>query len=52
MKEGTLYYASGKPAYEGQWVNDKFEGKGTLYNEEPQVLYGEFDFRDFDKTKE
>jgi hypothetical protein len=23
---GTLYYSNGKPAYEGQWFNDKFEG--------------------------
>ncbi|CAD8064056.1 unnamed protein product [Paramecium sonneborni] len=47
--QGTLYYASGKPAYEGQWLNDKFQGNGTLYNEEPQMLYGEFDYGDFDK---
>ena len=32
---GTLYYASAKPAYEGQWIDDKFEGEGTLYNEFP-----------------
>ncbi|CAD8149752.1 unnamed protein product [Paramecium pentaurelia] len=49
---GTLFYASGKPAYEGQWVNDKFQGKGTLYNEEPQMLYSEFDYRDFDQVGE
>ncbi|CAD8063264.1 unnamed protein product [Paramecium sonneborni] len=49
---GTLFYASGKPAYEGQWVNDKFEGKGTLYNEEPQSLFTEFDYRDFDQVGE
>ncbi|CAD8067168.1 unnamed protein product [Paramecium sonneborni] len=49
---GTLFYASGKPAYEGQWVNDKFEGKGTLYNEEPQSLFSEFDYRDFDQVGE
>lgn len=46
--KGTLFYASGKPAYEGQWVNDKFQGKGTLYNEEPQMLFSDFDFGDFD----
>lgn len=33
--KGTLYYASGKPAYQGQWVDDKFEGEGVLYNEYP-----------------
>ncbi|CAK73287.1 unnamed protein product (macronuclear) [Paramecium tetraurelia] len=45
----TLFYASGKPAYEGEWLNDKFQGSGTLYNEEPQALYGDFDYGDFDR---
>ncbi|CAD8152519.1 unnamed protein product [Paramecium pentaurelia] len=49
---GTLFYASGKPAYEGQWVNDKFQGKGTLYNEEPQMLFSDFDYGDFDQVGE
>ncbi|CAD8155399.1 unnamed protein product [Paramecium octaurelia] len=49
---GTLFYASGKPAYEGQWFHDKFQGKGTLYNEEPQRLFGEFDYGDFDQVGE
>ena len=29
---GSLYYDSGKPAYEGEWKNDQFHGKGKLYN--------------------
>ena len=36
---GTLYYYSGKPAYVGDWVDDRFEGIGVLYNEEPAKLY-------------
>ena len=27
--KGVLYYASGKPAYDGEWVNDKFDGYGN-----------------------
>ncbi|CAK75462.1 unnamed protein product (macronuclear) [Paramecium tetraurelia] len=50
--KGTLFYASGKPAYEGEWFNDKFQGKGTLYNEEPQMLFGQFDYGDFDQVGE
>lgn len=33
-------------------MNDKFEGKGTLYNEEPHILNGEYDYKDFDKIGE
>jgi hypothetical protein len=36
--KGVLMYASGKVAYDGDWVNDKFEGFGVLYNEVPAVL--------------
>ena len=32
---GVLSYASGKPAYDGDWIEDKFEGFGVLYNENP-----------------
>ena len=49
---GTLYYASAKPAYEGQWIDDKFEGEGTLYNEFPQALVGQFDCRDMEEVGE
>ena len=49
---GILYYASGNPAYDGQWVEDKFEGQGTLYNENPEMIYGEFNPEDFDTVAE
>ena len=32
--EGSLYYPSGKLAYEGQWKADKLDGYGVLYNED------------------
>ena len=30
---GILYYASGRKAYEGNWVDDKFNGKGKVFND-------------------
>lgn len=35
---GSLYYQSGKLAYEGEWMDDQFSGKGILYNEYPEQL--------------
>lgn len=32
---GTLYYQNNTKAYEGFWVNDQFQGKGKLFNENP-----------------
>jgi hypothetical protein len=29
---GKLYYQSDKLAYEGEWLNDQFHGRGKLYN--------------------
>jgi hypothetical protein len=45
---GRLYYVSGTVAYEGEWREDKFCGKGTVYNELPiatrdPVIYNDFD---------
>mmetsp|Transcript_14778 Transcript_14778/g.1336 ORF Transcript_14778/g.1336 Transcript_14778/m.1336 type:complete len:82 (+) Transcript_14778:308-553(+) len=50
--KGVLYYGSGKPAYDGEWVEDKFEGFGILFNENPATLEGPFDYRDFDLVDE
>jgi len=33
--QGTLFYSSEKIAYEGEWFEDKFNGKATLYNDNP-----------------
>ncbi len=32
---GKLYYPNEKLAYEGEWKNNAFNGKGTVYNEDP-----------------
>lgn len=47
--KGVLYYASGKPAYDGDWFEDKFEGRGILYNENPIDLDHSFNYNDFDE---
>ena len=49
---GSLYYDSGKPAYEGEWKNDQFFGKGKLYNEVPKPLFEMFDYCNFDEIDE
>lgn len=33
--EGCLFYGPNRPAYVGNWKNNAFNGKGTLYNEHP-----------------
>jgi len=35
---GVLYYPNGKPAYEGEWRNNQFEGRGTMYNQKPAMI--------------
>eukprot|EP01017_Pseudomicrothorax_dubius_P048293 TRINITY_DN8765_c0_g2_i3.p1 TRINITY_DN8765_c0_g2~~TRINITY_DN8765_c0_g2_i3.p1 ORF type:complete len:177 (-),score=48.14 TRINITY_DN8765_c0_g2_i3:162-653(-) len=45
---GKLLYISGKLAYEGQWKDDKFWGKGTVYNDLPAGLPTSFRYEDFD----
>ena len=47
--KGKLYYESGKLAYQGQWSNDTFTGKGVLYNDSPQIFRNLFDFVNFDE---
>jgi hypothetical protein len=50
--KGILYYASGTPAYDGEWFEDKFEGFGVLYNENPEDFNEPFDYNDFDLVEE
>ena len=47
--EGTLYYRNGKKAYEGMWQDDRFCGKGTVFNENPIRVKGKFNYADFDQ---
>jgi len=49
---GTLYYPSDALAYVGQWKDDKFNGKGTVFNEQPLPIDGNFDFTNFDNLGE
>jgi hypothetical protein len=49
---GTLYYQSDRIAYEGNWLADKFQGFGKLYNEFPAPLDEGFDCTDFDAIDE
>ena len=46
---GTLYYNEGSIAYQGNWVNDEFQGKGILYNDSIENIKGSFDYTDFRK---
>jgi hypothetical protein len=50
--KGKLYYQSGKLAYEGDWVNDQFEGYGKLYNEYPEVVQEPLNFKNLDEIEE
>eukprot|EP01017_Pseudomicrothorax_dubius_P015173 TRINITY_DN1759_c0_g1_i4.p1 TRINITY_DN1759_c0_g1~~TRINITY_DN1759_c0_g1_i4.p1 ORF type:complete len:227 (+),score=58.37 TRINITY_DN1759_c0_g1_i4:103-783(+) len=45
---GKLYYVSGKLAYEGEWREDKFCGKGVVYNEVPVPMNAPFRYENFD----
>lgn len=44
---GTLYYPEGNIAYQGYWKNDEFSGNGTIYNDNPQIIKGNFDYTNF-----
>jgi hypothetical protein len=48
---GVLRNCDFKVVYRGDWLNDIYDGNGTLYNEEPTALKGRFDYRDFSKVK-
>ncbi len=49
---GKLYYPNAKLAYEGEWKNNAFNGKGKVYNEEPMAFADSFDFRNFDHLQD
>ena len=35
---GTLYFSNNKTAYDGHWRQDRFYGRGTLYNDKSEQL--------------
>ena len=43
---GKLFYSNGTLAYEGQWKNNEFHGKGKVYSLEPSEITQPFDFKD------
>lgn len=47
---GRLYYQSGKLAYEGNWLEDTFNGLGVLYNENAHKLDHPFDYTSFERV--
>lgn len=47
--KGSLYYGHNRPAYVGDWQNNKFNGVGTLYNEYPVMMESGFNYTDFNK---
>lgn len=36
--KGVLSYAGGKPTYDGDWIDDLFDGFGIFFNENPELL--------------
>lgn len=50
--KGILYYNKDFPAYDGEWCDDQFHGYGILYNENPQQLDYEYDFRDMNEVED
>ncbi len=46
---GTLFYPEGKIAYQGRWLKDEFHGKGVIYNDNPEIIDGKFDYTNFKK---
>ena len=50
--KGVLYYPNNEIAYDGEWRNDQLEGRGTLYNEEVQLLSGQYDYKDWDDVED
>ena len=48
---GKLTYSNGCTAYEGQWLDDEFHGRGILFNADPTDFTGLFDYRDFNNSE-
>ena len=46
---GVLYYPNGVKAYEGEWFEDKFNGKGVVYNESSVHLEEPFNYKNFEE---
>ena len=33
--------------YQGNWLDDKYHGSGKLFNEDPEILFNGFNYKDF-----
>jgi hypothetical protein len=49
---GRLYYDTRKLAFEGQWYQDEFHGRGKVCNDQPdQIGPGGFDYRNMNESE-
>jgi hypothetical protein len=47
---GVLFFPDGRVKYSGNWLNGKFHGFGTLYNQKPTSLAGAVDYSDLNNV--
>jgi hypothetical protein len=47
--KGTLEYADGRIAYQGDWNCDNLHGKGILYNQSPNFASTNLNYENLDK---
>ena len=40
--KGTLYFSDGNIIYDGEWLDDKYEGNGKLFNINGEYYIGQF----------
>ena len=49
---GKLYYETQQLAYEGQWYQDQFHGRGVVYNDQPDPVPAEgFDYTNMNQSE-
>ncbi len=44
---GILFYGDGSIAYQGEWRDDYFHGRGMIYNDIVSEIGGKYDYSDF-----
>lgn len=50
--KGTLEYADGRIAYQGDWNCDELHGNGILYNQSPNFISNSLNYKDLDELDE
>lgn len=48
--QGKLYYDNDQLAYDGQWYNDEFHGRGKVFNDNWEPLQHNFDYANFENN--